>query len=270
MEYSPVYTFPGTLYGPHHSNSKSKFMWVYWKSSSFHTLEDYEIYSQAVKHGCRVVHRVPVENAAGLLPHRRLQGPAPPYLPLNRMSQREEYPLQESESNDVASFDSKYILEVESMLRRETARAFLEHGGLIWRIALEFGGSRLWGDLFLGPSVFCVDARLGERLPDHGWIADSPSQSELDLLLGVIHKPDGTYAKSLFPPYSVFHDSPHWMGVWTNDNEEWFQKIVQELRAGRLKPQSKTHWRSATGRSNKGTLTEEVARSFLTEFKLDY
>jgi hypothetical protein len=244
-------------------------MWAYWKFSSSQTLGNYDIYCQAIRHGCQVIHRVPVQEAASILPHRRLKGPAPSYLPLNRMSLCEVYPFKESESNDTTSFNSKYIYEAERLLRRENARTFLEHGGLIWRIALEFGGSRLWNDLFLGPSIFCVDARLGERIPDHDWIADSPSQAELDLLLGVVHKPDGTYSKSLFPPYAVFHDSPHWMGVWTDDNEEWFQKLVQEIRAGRLKSHSKSHWRTATGRSNKGTLTEEVALSLVTKFRLD-
>jgi hypothetical protein len=271
MENSPIHVFLGTLYGPHHSCSKSKFMWAYWQLSSPTNLENYDIYCKAVSHGCHVIHRVPVTDAANILPHWQIQGSPPVYLPRSRTSSREEYPFKESESKDIEFFNSKYIQEVQRLLYRENARAFLEHGGLIWRIALEFGGPRLWSDLFLGPSIFCVDARLGERVPDYGWIADSPSQEELDLLLGVVHKPDSqTYAVSLFPPYHVFHGSPHWTGVWMNDNEEWFQKLVQKLRAGQLKPHAKAHWRTSTGRSNKGTLTEEVAHSFVNKFRLNH
>jgi hypothetical protein len=241
---------------------------MYWKFSSPDILNDYETYCQAVKHGSRVSHRVLLRDAFRILPHRQLQGPPPPYFPLNRTTPPGVYIFKSPETEHIALLNSKYICEVQKLLQQENARAFLEHGGLIWRLALEFGGLTLWNDLFLGPSVFCVDAHCGERAPDANWIADTPSQAELDLLLGVIYKPDGNmYAKSLFPPYSTFHESPHWMGAWTTDNEEWFQGLLERLRAGELKPQPKLHWRTSTGRSNKKTITESVAQSFLS--KLD-
>jgi hypothetical protein len=265
MASKPTRYFSGTSYGPHYSSSKSKLMWMYWLS--LNPSSELDTYYEAVKHGSRVTHRVPLQDAMAILPHRQLQGSPPRHLPLSRMIQHPKYVFDEVDITDVANLNSVYINEVEVLLRQENARAFLEHGGLIWRLALEFGGSRLWNDLFLGPSVFCVDARLGERIPDYNWIADVPSQVELDILLGVIYKPGGTlYSRSLFPPYSVFHGSPHWMGAWTADNEEWFLNLIKQLRAGKLKPQPKSHWRTSTGRSNKKTITEELAQSLVQAF----
>jgi hypothetical protein len=251
---------PQTLYGPHHASPKSKLFWQFWKltSQSSVPLSDVATYHAAIKHGVHVIHRVPVYDAAQLLPHRQLQT-LPPYM----FAPKKEYTLKDTGANGTASLNILYIREVTKLLQQENARAFLERGGLVWRIALEFGGSRLWQDVFKGPSVFCVDARIGERSPDVGFIGETIIDSELDLLLGVLYKPESSsYAKSLFPPCAMFEQSPHWMGIWTADNEDWFQKILEQLHEGKLKAQPRHYWRSTAGRSNKKTITNEIAESF--------
>jgi hypothetical protein len=252
---------PQTSYGPHHASPKSKLFWQFWKLTlpSSVIMSDAAIYHVALKHGVRVIHRVPVYDAAQLLPHRQLQALPPPYM----FAPKKEYTLKDTGANSTASLNILYIREVTKLLQQENARAFLERGGLVWRIALEFGGPRLWQDVFKGPSVFCVDARIGERSPDVSFIGESIVDSDLDLLLGVLYKPESpSYAKSLFPPYAMFEQSPHWMGVWTADNEDWFQKILGQLYEGTLKAQPRHYWRSTAGRSNKKTITDEIAESF--------
>jgi hypothetical protein len=255
---------PRTLYGPHHASPKSKLFWRFWglTSPSSVPLNDVATYHAALKHGVHVIHRVPVYDAAQLLPHRQLQTLPPPYM----FTPKKDYILKDTGANGTAPLNILYIREVAKLLQQENARAFLERGGLVWRIALEFGGPRLWQDVFKGPSVFCVDARIGERSPDVGFIGESIVDSDLDLLLGVLYKPESSiYAKSLFPPLTMFEQSPHWMGVWTADNEDWFQKILGQLYEGKLKAQPRHYWRSTAGRSNKKTITDEVAESFNAE-----
>lgn len=53
---------------------------------------------------------------------------------------------------DTASLCQAYLAVVTNMLQRPHARRFLAEGGLLWRIALQYGPIDLYTAALLGPS----------------------------------------------------------------------------------------------------------------------
>jgi hypothetical protein len=244
-----------SLYGPHYSSNRSKFFWLFW-SRSHPNLRSNELYNIGIQHGCRVTHRIKVSSAETILPHRcGLKDMPTPVTATFR------------EDMETATYNICYMQDVIRLLKRPNARGFLERGGIIWRLALEFGGRELWEDAFKGPSVFSVELRRGERCPDIGYISEEVTQEECGILTGTVYVPGEEAGslrmkRSLFPPVSAWEESKQWIGVWSRNNESWFQERLKKLHDYQLTPDPWSIWRQNL-RTKRATLTEQAAENYL-------
>ncbi|KAJ7450233.1 hypothetical protein B0H11DRAFT_2246795 [Mycena galericulata] len=133
---------------------------------------------------------------------------------------------------------SLYVQNVVEVLSRPHARAALLAGGLLWRIALE------WGPRWL---VDCLwqSADQSEGLTDYdpqvGGVAYCLTKNEIDALLGITQS-----NAQLWPPIEFWHRYDKWLGQWTAGNEGWFvQRALLIRNASDLKmAQSSGVWRS--------------------------
>jgi hypothetical protein len=245
----------GSLFGPHHSSHRSRFFWLFW-SRSHPNLRSKELYSIGIQHGCRVIHRIKVSSAEAILPHRcGLKDMPSPVTATFR------------EDMETATYNICYMQDVIRLLKRPNARGFLERGGIVWRLALEFGGPELWEDVFKGPSVFSVELRRGERYPDIGYISEEVTEEECGILTGTVYVPGEEAGsvrmkRSLFPPVSIWEDSKQWIGVWSRNNETWFQGRMKKLREYQLTADPWSIWRQNL-RTKRATLTEQAAENYI-------
>jgi hypothetical protein len=257
--------YPHTVYEPR--SSRSALFWNFW-SDLYPDIGPLALYKLALQHGVRVTHRVKTQHAKAALPHRWFRSekstPIPPYI-RNHLFQ--ETVLLDT---DPISLNKSYILAVQALLTRDNARGFVERGGLAWRIAIEFGSKDLWADTFRGPSSSVVRYFEGELIIDghdeEDWICEKPLVREEQLLVGTIFIPGSTdkSRSSLFPPLHVFESSKHWNGVWTHENEIWFQTMLTRLREDQLKPKIAHNW-VQWGRSHRTYISEECAESWNRE-----
>ncbi|KAH7903863.1 hypothetical protein BJ138DRAFT_1119975 [Hygrophoropsis aurantiaca] len=102
---------------------------------------------------------------------------------------------------------ASYLSRVYNMLLRPHAQRFLTTGGLLWRIALQFGPSYLYQSALMGPSVDASLHLAGGYLPDSGEIDDSVSDSEIGVLLGAMRGVDSDQQLYAWPPLSLWEAS---------------------------------------------------------------
>jgi hypothetical protein len=245
-------------------NTRSTIFWKLWRLICPH-LKDVEIYYFALRHGISASHCVRTHQVSSALPHRLLnENDTPPLYIRNTL-------FQEFKFDDILidRFNGTYIREVKALLTRVNARGFLEHGGLAWRIALEFGTPSLWRDAFAGPSLSVAEFFEGDFRPSRGWICEAPLPREIVILIGGVYEQNKIrMARSLFPPLDLFENSAHWNGIWTADNEVWFGNLVDKIHRGCLKPRTRHDW-DRWDRCNRPSLSERAARSCLNELELD-
>jgi hypothetical protein len=251
--------YPDTVYDPR--GPRSSFFWAFW-SLTRPDARPVDIYEIAMQHGARVSHRVTLKKAQQTFPYRCLdKGTAPRYI---RNPRFQEYFLADALPQIL---NENYLLAVKDLLSRENARGYIERGGLLWRIALEFGPPELWSDTFKGPSSRVVRFFEGEYIcHEDDWICEEPLAREVDLLVGTIwlSSTDDKIRKSIFPPLEIFESSMHWNGVWTHQNEIWFKSLVIRLHQKQLKPKSRYHW-GRWARSHIRYITNEDAEIWIDE-----
>lgn len=118
-----------------------------------------------------------------------------------------------------------YRRQVCAILGRPYARRFLTKGGLLWRIAREWGPPQLYASALTGPST---DASMWHR-DDHdhatGTVDDEVNSKDIDILLG---RTDNNY--SFWPPLEYWHMWSN--GEWSPKNEEWFLKHAETIKSG--------------------------------------
>ena len=118
-----------------------------------------------------------------------------------------------------------YRRQLSDILRRPYARRFLTKGGLLWRIAREWGPPQLYAAALTGPST---DASIWHR-DDHDYVTstvdDEITSGDINALLGCT---DNNY--SFWPPleyWNAWHN-----GEWSAPNEAWFLKHAEVIRSG--------------------------------------
>lgn len=146
---------------------------------------------------------------------------------------------------DQTPMDDRYELwerGVRTILARPHARAALTRGGLIARIALEFG---LTADTVLaGPSSEVTDVGTTNELHVPGGrtlMDDYLTDSEVAILLGVVG-PRARY--SLWPTEHVFTRA-WWQdyGEWTAEHDEWFVQHIIDIRSLHSAALNSRQWR---------------------------
>ncbi|KAH7918335.1 hypothetical protein BV22DRAFT_1134670 [Leucogyrophana mollusca] len=147
---------------------------------------------------------------------------------------------------DLAEACTEYLSTVTMVLMRPHARRLLTMGGLLWRIALEYGPPTLYHAALAGPSIDTTLYNSGEYLPESGETDDTVSETEIEVLLGGLEGATTRQRLYLWPSLEMFENSGRWTGEWSARNESWF-KSRTALIAGRSPAafQSRKAWRKA-------------------------
>ncbi|KAH7918382.1 hypothetical protein BV22DRAFT_1051765 [Leucogyrophana mollusca] len=83
---------------------------------------------------------------------------------------------------DLEEACTEYLSKVMTLLLQPHARWLLTMGGLLWRIALEYGPPTLYQAALAGPSIDTTLYNLGEYLPDSGETDNIMSETEIEVL----------------------------------------------------------------------------------------
>lgn len=139
---------------------------------------------------------------------------------------------------DAIQFFHDWEQQIRVVLSRPHAYIYLFHGGLLWRLAREYGPPTLFQAASKGLSLSATvwgqqDEVLGPML-----ITDIANKFELPVLLG--HARGST--KSLWPPLECFNDLDCWNGEWNDNTEFWFQRQLSGIKAG-AGPKLESEWR---------------------------
>ncbi|KAF7985635.1 hypothetical protein HWV62_2143 [Athelia sp. TMB] len=141
-------------------------------------------------------------------------------------------------------YAAKYKSSVLALLNKPNAPAFLYEGGLVARIAFEFGGVPLVQRAMGGLSAAFTLHGAGATSIDRGTRRESVSEYEKLVLLG--HSvPSGVKEKvhSFCPPIKLFENTfALYDGVWTTALEAWFQRITVPIHQGEPKVRTAGGW----------------------------
>ncbi|KAI0054394.1 hypothetical protein BV25DRAFT_1817124 [Artomyces pyxidatus] len=120
-----------------------------------------------------------------------------------------------------------YGVRARDILSRPHARRFVVRGGILWRLALEYGGVALLEEALEGPSPIARAFGLGSR-----WLY--PEKSVGDRFFGeeVMDVVGARGDRSLWPLPDVFESSMAWRGEWSDHNELWFQRRLRLMAQG--------------------------------------
>lgn len=135
----------------------------------------------------------------------------------------------------------QYLYRVRDVLGRPHAVGYLLKGGILWRIALEYGPRDLLDRLVSGPSSYLVRYLRGSRAAV-GYLYDSVTESEISVALGVVADPNAGTHKSWWPSDEDFAFNLADVGEWTKAHEEWFKARIAKIANGRAVPQSRHEW----------------------------
>ncbi|KAA1478216.1 hypothetical protein DENSPDRAFT_757614, partial [Dentipellis sp. KUC8613] len=117
---------------------------------------------------------------------------------------------------------------VQQVLARPHARRWFLEGGLVWRIALEFGTPETQRQVFEGPSLTATVYGRGDTYsipqPVIGDGAFTEEDAELDILIGRVSN------QSLWPSPVIWSSTSMWVGEWSATDETWFQRRLASLR----------------------------------------
>ncbi|KII93296.1 hypothetical protein PLICRDRAFT_101579, partial [Plicaturopsis crispa FD-325 SS-3] len=142
-------------------------------------------------------------------------------------------------------YRDRYQTMVLELLSRPHARAFLFKGGIIARLAWEYGGLDLVIRAMQGPSVQVSHYSRGQVT--HGDIRttdDQVSEPEVWLLLGLAQTgARQTTDHWLWPPPELWEESGIFQGEWNERAEGWFKRIVRSFEEGKTRPMSTSDWK---------------------------
>lgn len=131
-----------------------------------------------------------------------------------------------------------YVATVQQLLSRPFARRFLSVGGIIWRIALQFGPNTLIQEALVGPSSDVTRWKSGETLDDL-W-DDTVTPAELEILSGQGLE----HSVTCWPPHDIWTSSTRWSGFWSEKDESWFQLQLANLSSGNTEaPKTRKDWK---------------------------
>ncbi|KAG1853416.1 hypothetical protein F4604DRAFT_1933310 [Suillus subluteus] len=150
------------------------------------------------------------QHLVGLL--STLSGPRPAYL--------DQKPLLLTRGN--GEFE-RYENSVRDMLRLPFSRRFCGMGGLLWRLAIQFGPDNLISAALSGPSS---DASMHSNVERIGTdVDDMVTDAHINTLLGLT---DDNHI--LWPPIDVFDKYMQWQGEWMASLETWFMRYIAAIK----------------------------------------
>ncbi|CAA7258811.1 unnamed protein product [Cyclocybe aegerita] len=145
-----------------------------------------------------------------------------------------------------ADFDSA-MLECRALLGRLQGRAAILRGGIVGRIAREFGSKESG---LQGPSIEVTVHHSGYFVPSkhdgYFYWDDDLTGEEIACLCGTYCLYTGcgeqTTTVSWFPPPDIWDKQGYGWPGWTETNEEFFQQWIADIRKGNAKPLSRQNW----------------------------
>ncbi|KAH7917881.1 hypothetical protein BV22DRAFT_1135037 [Leucogyrophana mollusca] len=152
---------------------------------------------------------------------------------------------------------------VRAIFRRPHARAYILKGGLLWRLALEFGSRHILESVANGPSISVTMANHMRREfgPVMDIADDEAVAGEVAVMLGVEHRSNGGNRYMWPPPESGL---PCFDGEWNIIAEEWFTHHLARVRAGDVNLKTAGQWKKDIRRGYRkrdqetgGTVEEE-------------
>jgi hypothetical protein len=133
---------------------------------------------------------------------------------------------------------NNYKRNVKELLGRPYARRFLSLGGILWRLALQFGPADLVERAIAGPSSDATDWASGDM--SDGLCDDMVTPADKGILVGRSLRG----SESCWPSYDLWDASAGWTGCWSDDNESWFQSHLSNLSDGKIDaPKNRQVWR---------------------------
>ncbi|KAI0685306.1 hypothetical protein BC835DRAFT_1310066 [Cytidiella melzeri] len=106
----------------------------------------------------------------------------------------------------------------------------LKYGGIIWRLAIEFGGIGLAASICAAPSDARVLSQRSSLFFPEGLNKNWASPAADKLAEVLISKFDGRIGYSMWPLQDILFDSYQWKGVWTRELEDWFKTWMQNIK----------------------------------------
>ncbi|EIM85170.1 uncharacterized protein STEHIDRAFT_158858 [Stereum hirsutum FP-91666 SS1] len=140
-------------------------------------------------------------------------------------------PVTEWWNHEPGNIMASYLWAVQEVLSRPNAIRALHSGGLLWRIAVEYGSMTLMEAAVRGPSDIATVYRRGRTYPlPVPSTTDHLSEQEVNALVGMTD--NGT---SVWPSLTVFEGpgSIMWDGEWSLETERWFRRRLNALQGER-------------------------------------
>lgn len=138
-----------------------------------------------------------------------------------------------------ASGWSYYLARVRNILSRPESGGILMSGGIIARIALEFGPEDLLQRLLNGPS------QNAYPIPTHSHLfSDQATDLACAVLVGYVEASSGGILLSWFPPPDLLNEYMGSTWEWTAAYEEWFCMRMKTIETMSLdaRPLSRSEW----------------------------
>lgn len=149
-----------------------------------------------------------------------------------------------------STFCAQWLKSVAEVMQRCHARAYIHRGGILSRIAREFGPSNIVALIGMGPSEACTRyGRYSEPDLELQLVTEVLPPSEVSIVIGqtvprVSQTEVCTELSFMWPPPWVIELSPAWKGEWDNILEAWFLHRSNLIRHGFASPKSEEQWKN--------------------------
>lgn len=176
------------------------------------------------------------------------------------LSQRKA-PLDDR-SGEAALLCCRYLAAVTNVLQCPHTRRYLAEGGILWRLAIQYGQWDLYSSAFTGPSS---TATVYGRASMGAWRDDLLEDHETAMLLGV------TFHSGFFwPQPTVINEGVYATGEWTEENETWFTNRATQIAQGIARPKGMQGWQSQFWRSTGNIDSTSHAAAALAEIQAGF
>jgi hypothetical protein len=136
----------------------------------------------------------------------------------------------------------EWLARIQLLCRRPEARSLLFYGGYVSRLMVEVMGKEKIRDVMKGPSHRFLAHGDRHMLKDEKeWdYRDSEMGADFisDPMLTEIYGLTEDKMRSLWPPLEHFNEMDRWTGIWSQQNETWFNSVWDLIRDGRMIPQA--------------------------------
>ncbi|KAI0055512.1 hypothetical protein BV25DRAFT_1921751 [Artomyces pyxidatus] len=158
-----------------------------------------------------------------------------------------------------------YQNSIREVLSRPHAVRFITKGGILWRLALHYGGPNILQRATAGVSTSVTLHKVGHTIHfPFPAIGDEVTGDEERLIIGY-----SEHGRSLWPPPAIFDESPLYHGEWTEAAETWFLDRLSKHSSGKGPFLiTGSQWRQSTGyslRPQNGKTSKRFAQGLIKQ-----